>query len=272
MQVLREVTLSARQPIGLEPWGRMKVEYEGLHAALPWIQRNANSLGMPAEDLRDGVAALLDYLRRKRALHDPEREIFTKYWMDGDLEIQQGYLPQLGGPVGTKFRRADGEDPKLVTQWLSDRGDTTIRQMARKWWVQPDAVEPFLEGLFKLLKDTGLCSRWTRTGCGSNRITASTAATVAAAGRLDERPGRHASPGAAMAGSSSSRRTRTTTTCNSSTRSTRCCGRRSTRRWCRTRSASASRTCSRARATQSTASSVHPRSSWASTSASSMPC
>ena len=51
---------------------------------------------MPAEDLRDGVASLLDYLRRRRVLHDPEQEIFTKYWMDGDLEVQQGYLPQLG--------------------------------------------------------------------------------------------------------------------------------------------------------------------------------
>ena len=43
IQVLREVTLSARQAIGLEPWGRMQVEYMGLDASLPWIQRNARS-------------------------------------------------------------------------------------------------------------------------------------------------------------------------------------------------------------------------------------
>ena len=60
---------------------------------------------MPADDLRDGVASLLDYLRRRRVLHDPEQEIFTKYWLDGDLELQQGYLPQLGSPTGTKLRR-----------------------------------------------------------------------------------------------------------------------------------------------------------------------
>jgi len=47
IQVLREVTLSSRQAIGLEPWGRMKVDYEGLDPALPWIQENAHSLGMP---------------------------------------------------------------------------------------------------------------------------------------------------------------------------------------------------------------------------------
>ena len=106
IQVLREVTLSARQSIGLEPWGRMKVEYEGLDSALPWIQSHAHGLGMPADDLREGVASVLDYLRRKRVLHDPEREIFTKYWMDGDLEVQQGYLPQLGNPTGTKLQQS----------------------------------------------------------------------------------------------------------------------------------------------------------------------
>lgn len=156
IQVLREVTLSSRQSIGLEPWGRMKVEYEGLHASLPWIQQNALRLGMPPEDLKDGVASFLDYLRRRRVLHDPEREIFSKYWMDGDLEVQQGYLPQVGAPVGTKLRREALEKAELVTQWLADRGDTTIQQIAKKWGVPADEVGGFLEGLFKFLLDQRL--------------------------------------------------------------------------------------------------------------------
>lgn len=156
IQVLREITLSSRQSIGLEPWGRLKVSYAGLDTSWRWIQENANLLGMPAEDLRDGVATVLDYLRRKRVLFDPEREIFTKYWMDGDLEIQQGYLPQFGAPVGTKLRRAANEKPTLVTQWLSERGDTTLRQLARKWGVPSDDIEPFLEGLFAALVQTGM--------------------------------------------------------------------------------------------------------------------
>ena len=138
IQVLREVTLSSRQPIGLEPWGRMKVEYKDLQADLPWIQDQALRLGMPADDLREGIASLLDYLRRKRVLHDPEKEIFTKYWMEGDLEIQQGYLPQMGNPVGTKLSREANEKSELVAQWFSERGDTTIRQIARKWGVSSD--------------------------------------------------------------------------------------------------------------------------------------
>ena len=151
IQVLREVTLSSRQAFGLEPWGRMKVDYEGLAATLPWIQKNADTLGMPAEDLREGVASLIDYLRRRHVLYDPEREIFSKYWMDGDLEVQQGYLSQIGSPVGTKLRREATEKSTLVIQWISDQGDTTMRQIARKWGLPPENIEPFLEGLFDFL-------------------------------------------------------------------------------------------------------------------------
>jgi hypothetical protein len=151
IQVLREVTLSSRQSIGLEPWGRMKVEYEGLDSTLAWIQQQAHRLGLPVDDFREGVASLLDYLRRKRVLHDPEREIFTKYWMDGDLEIQQGYLPQLGSPTRTKLHRGPQEKPELVTQWLSLKGDTTIKQIVKKWGVETDQTESFTESLFKFL-------------------------------------------------------------------------------------------------------------------------
>ena len=155
-QVLREVALSSRQALGLEPWGRMKVEYEGLDASLPWIQENAHRLGVSPERLREGVASVLDYLRRKRVLHDPEHEIFTKWWMEGDREIQQGYLPSFLAPNGTKLRRDATEKAAQVTQWLSAGGDTTMRQVARKWGVAAEAVEPFLESLFGFLVERGL--------------------------------------------------------------------------------------------------------------------
>ena len=155
-QVLREVALSSRQALGLEPWGRMKVEYEGLDAALPWIQDSAHALGIAAGRLREGVAGVLDYLRRKRTLHDPEHEVFTKYWMEGDREVQQGYLPGFLAPNGTKLRRDAQEKPAQVTQWLSEGGDTTMRQVARKWGVAKDDVESFLESLFDFLVELEL--------------------------------------------------------------------------------------------------------------------
>ena len=155
-QVLREIALSSRQALGLEPWGRMKVEYDGLDATLPWIQERAHALGIAAGRLREGVASVLDYLRRKRTLHDPEHEIFTKYWMEGDREIQQGYLPSFLAPNGTKLRRDATEKASQVTQWLSASGDTTMRQIARKWGVAAESIEWFLESLFDFLVDRGL--------------------------------------------------------------------------------------------------------------------
>jgi ATP-dependent helicase YprA (DUF1998 family) len=170
IQVLREVTLSSRQAIGLEPWGRMKIEYEGLETGLPWIQRTAVQLGMPPEDLRDGVASVLDYLRRKRVLWDAEREIFTHYWMDGDLEIQQGYLPQLGAPSGTKLRRDPTEKAELVSQWFSERGDTVLKQVAKKWGVESDHTEDFLERLFQFLVERKLLRPVTLRGSKGNPL------------------------------------------------------------------------------------------------------
>ena len=150
IQVLREVALSPRQAYGLEPWGRMKVEYDGLSAVDPWIQQHAHELGVPPAKLREGVASVLDYLRRKRALYDSEHEIFTKHWMDGDREVQQGYLPGFFKPNATKLRREPTEKPSQVTQWLSS-GDTTMRQIAKKWGVAAESAELFLESLFEYL-------------------------------------------------------------------------------------------------------------------------
>ena len=76
--------------------------------------------------------------------------------MDGDQEIQQGYLPNLRGPVGTKLRREATENRTLVMQWLSEAGQTTMRQIAAKWGVPAEATGPFLERLFAFLVERTL--------------------------------------------------------------------------------------------------------------------
>src|SRR5690606_4344455 len=59
-QVLRELTLGARQSTGLEPLGRLKIHYRGLDETHPVIQKWAASLGCTVQDLREGIASLLD--------------------------------------------------------------------------------------------------------------------------------------------------------------------------------------------------------------------
>jgi hypothetical protein len=154
IQVLREITTSMRQRIGLEPWGRLVVEYAGLSPDLPFFQKWSAQLGTSAPDLTSGVATLLDITRRNGLLLDREGRIFSRFWQDGDFEIQRGYLPLMPGvPKALKLRRESGDDPARVQQWLSERGDTLAKQLARRFRVPTDHVDEFFDELWHLLSD-----------------------------------------------------------------------------------------------------------------------
>ena len=155
IQVLREITTAANQQIGLEPWGRLKVNYAGLTQTSPFVRQWAQRLRLPQDDLLSGIAAVLDHLRRQRLLHDPSTKIFGRYWQDGDREIQRGYLPNMPGPKGMKLRSAPDDKPALVSPWLSDR-NTLMREIARKWQVADDVIPEFLEGLWQYLIGSGV--------------------------------------------------------------------------------------------------------------------
>ncbi|MFN9038317.1 MAG: helicase, partial [Planctomyces sp.] len=164
------MTLSARRAIGLEPWGRMKVEYKGLEAGLPYIQRTAAQLGIAPEVFRDGVAAVLDYLRRKRLLFDSVHNLFSRYWLDGATEIQNGYFQKYGPPEGTKLQRDSQDEKKYVVQWLTNRGETVMQQIAKKWGVKDDEIQGFLERLFRFLVDVQLLKQVRLTGAHGNTL------------------------------------------------------------------------------------------------------
>jgi RAD3-like DEAD/DEAH box helicase/uncharacterized protein DUF1998/helicase-like protein len=152
IQVLREIVTGARQRLGLEPWGRMMVEYDGLTPDLPFFQSWASRIGCAAEALRDGVATLLDLNRRAAILYDRDLRLYSRFWPDGAKEIQRGYFPAMpGGPKGLKLRRAANDEPSRVKQLVSARGATTARLLARRWGLTDDQLEPFFDDLWKLL-------------------------------------------------------------------------------------------------------------------------
>ncbi len=155
IQVLREVTMATNQQIGLEPWGRLKVNYQGLDSSSAFIQDWSRKLGLPPDDLTGGVASLLDHLRRNRLLYDARRAIFSRYWQEGDREVQRGYLPVLPGPRGMKLRRAADDHKDRVFQWLGDR-NTLIREIAKKWGVPEDEIPAFLQDLWGWLADPAM--------------------------------------------------------------------------------------------------------------------
>lgn len=153
IQVLRELTTGIRQRIGLEPWGRIQIGYRGLNYNLPFIQEWAEKLDLTPQTLTDGIASLLDITRRKSILLDREGYIFSKYWNDGDFEIQRGYMPKYQGvPTGLKLTRDSNDSKSRVQQWLSETGHpTSASQAARSWGVPAADIGQFLQDLWELL-------------------------------------------------------------------------------------------------------------------------
>ncbi|MEZ4354709.1 MAG: DEAD/DEAH box helicase [Myxococcota bacterium] len=166
IQLLREVATGVKQRLGLEPWGRLKVGYRGLSPELPFVAKWAPRLGVPADALTEGIAALLDHLRRIRVLHDEPTRVFETMWNSGDKEVQYGYLPTFaGGPKGAKLRRAELDLPARVTQWVGSR-PTQVWNAVSAWGVPEEEVETFLEELWASLCSCKLLVPVTLSGWG----------------------------------------------------------------------------------------------------------
>jgi ATP-dependent helicase YprA (DUF1998 family) len=149
--IVRELTLGARQRIGLEPLGRMKVTYQGLEPNLPTIVTWADRIGAKAEDLAEGIASLLDNARARKIFYDSVTKAFSKFWLDGSKELQQGYLPSMRDvPKALMFQRDGDSDEKRLMQWFSSY-DTAAKQAAVSWGVPGDDVEAFLRDVWDLV-------------------------------------------------------------------------------------------------------------------------
>lgn len=154
IQILREISVGIKQRIGLEPWGRLRIDYGGLNTNLSFVQHWSKELGISAEDLVNGVASLLDNNRRNNILLDREGRLFSQIWKEGDFEIQRGYMPILKGvPRGLKLTREAEDNGARVQQWLSAKGDTVARQAARNWGVTAGQIEAFFEDLWSCLTE-----------------------------------------------------------------------------------------------------------------------
>jgi hypothetical protein len=166
LQVLRELATGVKQRLGLEPWGRLRVEYVGLEPTHQFITQWAGRLRIKPEALCEGIAALLDHHRRIRVLHDAPTRLFGKIWRDGDKELQYGYLPAFsGGPRGAKLSRLPADSRARVTQWIGTR-PTQVWNAVGAWGLDEEALERFLGDLWGMLTEVRLLLPVTLEGWG----------------------------------------------------------------------------------------------------------
>lgn len=152
--VLREAVTGPRQRIGLEPWGRLRVDYEGLEPANAFFGRWAGIAGLTPGGLRDAVATLLDNERRRMLVFDAQTRLFSKFWAEGERDVQRGYIPALKGvPKGLRLTRAADSDPNRVGQWWSARSSTAARDFMGRQGIPHDRLEGFFGELWKFLAE-----------------------------------------------------------------------------------------------------------------------
>jgi hypothetical protein len=164
LQVLREIATGVKQRLGLEPWGRLRVEYLGLRPEHEIICRWATRLQIEPLALSEGIAALLDHHRRSRFLHDAQTLIFEKYWQNGDKEIQYGYLPVFsGGPKGVKLSRTSLDSAARAAQWIGAR-PTQVWNAVGMWGVGEEQRQAFLREIWDMLVGEALLVRVNLTG------------------------------------------------------------------------------------------------------------
>jgi hypothetical protein len=153
IQVLREFTMSPRQRIGLESWGRVRVDYLGLEDDSSFYVKWCPLLGLTKERLAAGVAALLDNERRSAQLvWDSQNEIFTRIVVEGSWEVQRGFLPEMPGvPKGLVLRRTGQHEQGRIRQWAA-RTATVAQQAATRWGVL-DPMRNFSRGTLAVYCD-----------------------------------------------------------------------------------------------------------------------
>ncbi|GLV59818.1 DEAD/DEAH box helicase [Dictyobacter sp. S3.2.2.5] len=154
IMLMREWTTSFKQRDSLETWGKARVVYYNVSADHPWIQEWAQRLHLPAIELAEGISSLLDAYRRNRLFYDSNAPIFSRYWREGDDEVQRGYLPFFDfPPKGLKFRREEGDREIYVVQFQSERGQTLTQNYISKWNLPLKQREPFMEAFWSFLID-----------------------------------------------------------------------------------------------------------------------
>jgi hypothetical protein len=168
--LIRELAAGPRQRIGLEPWGRARVNYVGLDERADFIRLKAAEFGIAPAVLADGVGALLDHLRRSMLLFDPETRAYSRIFDLDDRVVQRGYFPHLkAGPKGMRLQRDPTDRTQRSTAWLGRR-PTFCSKTFVKWGIPRGDVPEFTRELWAFLCDQVRILKAVDLTGGGNRV------------------------------------------------------------------------------------------------------
>lgn len=156
--LLQEFNRTFKHSRSLETWGLMKVVYAKVNADSSNIKEWADEFNFSPEELVLGIEKLLDMWRRNgRILYDEREPIYSHYWKPGDKEVANGFLPLMDfPPKGIKFTRSGVDKQSYVAQVFSSGGITLAMGFVRKWGLDPEQTNEFLEKLWEWLRDNQL--------------------------------------------------------------------------------------------------------------------
>ncbi|CZR97310.1 putative ATP-dependent helicase Lhr [Clostridioides difficile] len=146
--IVRELGTAFKQRDSLETWGVVKVLYYGINTGSSFIKAWANKLEIDEEELVNGINSLLDKFRREGSplIYD-DSEVFTRYWREGDREVQRGFIPLFNFPPKGLAKRAEG--PKKM--YMKGFEGPSIKQFISNWKVKSKYVSEFVDELWVFL-------------------------------------------------------------------------------------------------------------------------
>ena len=118
MFVIRELTISARQRMGLETWGLLKAIYHGVSVDDEDIQSTATSIGLSAQDLVHVLNSLLDHMRRKRLFFYGAEPIFTRFGTTGVKRSKRNTSTSFLLPLESR-KKSQTLTSRIPTSWVS---------------------------------------------------------------------------------------------------------------------------------------------------------
>lgn len=149
LQVLREITSGQRQRIGLEPWGRMAVKYDGLTAQDSFCVRWASEIGLNAAAISNGIQYTLDNFRRNMVLLDRDSLVFSRFQAKDDPYYQKGYFRVTAKSFPAAIVPEEGRQNNRLKSFSTRRGYVFSKWL--DWGANDGSIPAFLEGLWDYL-------------------------------------------------------------------------------------------------------------------------